>query len=255
MSTYCFISCTGKAKVPDEDKWKNSINGGINRLYYIVDGIGGYYKNQKKHYFKKNHLYLLPAYNDFPTWSSYKSENDRLNHIFVNFEMIPPIITNEVIEFNPHNDPMVSIALSMLDKISDSAKLRMYNIGEDELYYLKATVIYIVSKMAKAGEIKMLKDKILISALHEMHDNISTDISIQEIAIKSHMSYYGFIRRFKNALGITPYTYLKQLRIRTANVLRDEGATLEEAAEKCGYSDPSTLLHAISREKKLPKAK
>ena len=88
-----------------------------------------------------------------------------------------------------------------------------------------------------------------------MHKSIEADLSIREIAEKSFMSYYGFIRRFKNALGMTPYTYLKQLRIRTATALRNEGATLEEAAEKCGYSDATALLHAISNEKRLPDMK
>ena len=85
--------------------------------------------------------------------------------------------------------------------------------------------------------------------------NISEDISIKEIAEESFMSCCGFIRKFKNALGVTPYAYLKQLRIRTANALRNEGMTLEQAAEKCGYSDASTLLHAISIESKSIKGK
>ena len=252
MNPYCFISCTGKAKVPNKEKWVNNIDGGMNRLYYIIDGVGGYYQQGKKIQFKKNHLYLLPAYNDFPTWSSYENEESVLNHCFVNFEIIPPIITKEVIEYNPHNDPMAEIAFSVFDKISESAKCIMYNLKEDEIYYLKSTVIYLVKKMMTESEVKTLDDKIVISALEKMHKNISKDISIKEIADQSFMSYYGFIRRFKNALGMTPYTYLKQLRIRTANALRNEGATLEEAAAKCGYSDSSTLAHAISNEKRLP---
>ena len=115
--------------------------------------------------------------------------------------------------------------------------------------------VYVVSKMIEQNQTKILDDKILLSALSEMHKGISTDISIRDIAEKSFMSYYGFIRRFKNVLGTTPYTYLKQLRIRTAEALRAEGATLEETAEKCGYSDSAALLHAIANEKRLPNAR
>ena len=128
-------------------------------------------------------------------------------------------------------------------------------MNNDDLRFIKSCVIYIVSKIIEAAGAKTLDDQILISALSEMHQDIANDISIREIAEKSFMSYYGFIRRFKNALGMTPYTYLKQLRIRTATALRDEGATLEEAAEKCGYSDAAALLHAISNEKRLPTMK
>lgn len=255
MNHYCFIQCVGKGKVPDENKWKNNVSRGINRLVYVIGGAGGYYLRGERYSFKKNHLYLLPAYENIPTWSSYDSMESRLDHSFVNFEMIPPVITKDVIEIDPHKDPMVNAAFSMFDKIAESTECRMYNLKEDELYYLKATVVYIINKMIAECNVKMLDDKILISALEQMHKGISTDISIQDIAKKSFMSYDGFIRRFKNALGITPYTYLKQLRIRTATALRDEGATLEEAAEKCGYSDAAALLHAISGEKRLPKIK
>ena len=241
--------------VPDEDKWSNNIVGGINKLYYIVDGTGGYYLRGKKYTFKKNHFYLLPAYNELSTWSSYETPESRLNHIFVNFEMIPVIFSKEVVEFNPHDNPILSAALSVFDKIAESAKCNLYTLGDDEMRYLKSTIIYIVNKMITECDVKMLDDEILVSALKKMHKNISEDISIKEIAEESFMSCCGFIRKFKNALGVTPYAYLKQLRIRTANALRNEGMTLEQAAEKCGYSDASTLLHAISTESKSIKGK
>ncbi len=250
MSTYCFIAYIGKALVPDENVWTNVAPRGMNRLYYIVDGVGGYYLDGKKYNFKKKHLYLLPSYDEIPTWSSYETPEQRLNHLFVNFEMIPLIFTNEVIEIDPHKDPIMNAALTVFDKIAESAKSNVHTLKNEELDYVKSTVVYIVNKMITGCNVKTLDDEILVSALKKMHENISSDISIQKIAEESFMSTYGFIRKFKNALGITPYAYLKQLRLRTATVLRNEGITLEEVAERCGYSDASTLLHAISSEKK-----
>ena len=255
MNPYCFIQCVGKDRVPDQKEWKNTVHGRINRLIYVLGGEGGYYLKGEKHTFKQGYLYLLPAFDNIPTWSSYDSNESRLNHTFVNFELIPPIITKEVIEFDPHRDPMINSAFIMFDKIAESAKCRMYNVKEDELHYLKATVVYLINKMKAEYGLKVLDDKILISALEEMHKGISSNIPISELARKSFMSYDGFIRRFRKVLGVTPYTYLKQLRIRTATILRNEGATLEEIAEKCGYSDSSALLHAISNEKRLPNTK
>ena len=255
MNPYCFIQCVGKSKVPDKDVWKTNVSRGINRLLYVLGGEGGYYLRGEKHTFKKDRLYLLPAYENIPMWSSFENMESRLDHVFVNFEMIPPIITKDVIEIDPHKDGMMSAAFSMFDKIAESTDCRMYNLKSDELDYLKATVIYMIKKMIAVGNVKMLDDKVLISALEDMHKGISSDISIQRLAEKSFMSYDGFIRRFQKALCVTPYTYLKQLRIRTATALRDEGATLEEAAEKCGYSDAVALAHAIANEKRLPQIK
>ena len=44
--------------------------------------------------------------------------------------------------------------------------------------------------------------------------------------------------------------YLKKLKIRTEINMRNEGYSLNEIAEKCGYSDSSALLHAIANESK-----
>ena len=256
MNQYCFIQCLGKCKVPDEDKWHNNVSGGLNRLIYINGGEGGYYHKGIKHKFKTGLLYLLPCYDDIPTWSSYESDEKRLDHTYVNFELVPPIITKEVVEFDPHSDPLVKAAFEVLSKISESSVDRkVYSLKNEELQYLKATIIYILDKMIAAGCLKTLDDKMIISALEKMHKGIASNISIREIAESSFVSYEGFIRKFNKILGMTPYTYLKQLRIRTAAALRAEGATLEEAAERCGYSDATSLLHAISNEKKLLKTK
>ena len=120
MNQYCFIQCLGKSKVPDENKWHNNVSGGLNRLVYVNGGEGGYYFRGEKRFFKTGHLYLLPCYDDIPTWSSYESDEKRLDHTYVNFELVPPIITKEVVEFDPHADPLVSAAFTSLERIAES---------------------------------------------------------------------------------------------------------------------------------------
>ena len=256
MKQYCFIQCLGKRKVPNEKDWYNIAPGGMNRFYYINGGEGGYYLRGKKHYFKKGYLYFIPGYDAIPTWSSYESYEKRLDHTYVNFELVPPIITKDVIEFDPNSDPLVSVATSAITKIAEpNTGLWLRNLKNEELQYLKANIIFILDKMTAVGYLKKLDDEIIISALEKMHKNISKNVSIKEIAENSFISYEGLIRRFNKVLGMTPYNYLKQLRIRTASALRAEGATLEEIASRCGYSDACALLHAISNEKKLLKTK
>ena len=64
------------------------------------------------------------------------------------------------------------------------------------------------------------------------------------------MSTDGFIKKFTRAVGETPYSYIKKLKITMASIMRAEGATAEEAATACGYADASSLIHAISLMKK-----
>jgi len=59
MNRYCFVHCFGKSKVPDEGKWKNNVFGGVNRLYFILDGQGGYIRNGEKKHFKKSSCFAF----------------------------------------------------------------------------------------------------------------------------------------------------------------------------------------------------
>ena len=245
MKQYCFIHCFGKGRVPEKGKWKNNVSGGINRLYYIIGGEGGYIRSGEKSRFKKGYMYFLPSYNSIPTWSSYETPESVLDHLYVGVEFLPPIITDQVIEIHPKDDPIIEAALDVWMKIAEKHR-GIKGIDEDSLEYLKSTVAYIINKIIARNDIKTLTDKTILSALEEIHRNISKPISVDMIAQNANMSYDGFIKKFKSNLRTTPYQYIKELKIRTALTLLDEGATLEEAALRCGYSEASALLHAFS---------
>ena len=254
MKQYCFVHCFGKAKVPDKEKWKNNVLGGVNRLYYILGGEGGYIRNGEKKHFKKGFLYFIPSYVNTPTWSSYEPEGNRLDHLYLGFEVLPPIMTDQVIEIDPKEDPTLNATINVWMSIAEEHR-SIRKIDNDALDYLKSIIHYIVSKIIDKNNIKPIDDKTILYVLEEIHKNISEPISVHKLAENVHMSYDGFIKKFKSNLRTTPYKYIKSLRTRTAIALRNEGATLEEAAARCGYSESAALLHAISNEKYLHKIK
>lgn len=68
---------------------------------------------------------------------------------------------------------------------------------------------------------------------------ITVDDMIQDI----HISKYHFIRRFKRAMGITPYSYLTNYRINMSKtLLRTTDKTVSEIAEICGFLDTSNFI-------------
>ena len=254
MNQYCFIHCFGKAKVPEKGKWKNNVRGGINRLYFIVDGEGGYFRGGEKKHFKKGFMYFLPSYDNIPTWSSYETPESQLNHLYMTFEILPPIIIDQVIEFDPKEDPTIEAAVYAWMRIAEKYR-SIRNIDNESLDYLKSTTLFIMNKIISKSDIKTLEDKTILSALELIHRNVSKPISIHEIAKSANMSYDGFIKKFKKNLRTTPYQYIKKLKVRTALALREDGVALEEIAEKCGYSESAALIHAISTERNLQKIK
>ena len=243
MSDFCKIYCAGSVKAPYD--WITHSPIGISRLIYINGGEGGYIINNEKIPCKKDHLYLLPYFVD--TYSSYESDEKRFDHGYVNFEMIPPIISNEVFCLNPYKDSDTMVAVEVFKTLCKecSAKNDFPSLSPINQQYLRSTTIFLVDKIIEKFDCEVVKDKVIIKALRMMHENLDGHQTINHIAKECYLSTDGFIRRFKKVVGETPYSYLKKIRIFTAQNMRSAGISLNVIAEKCGYSDPCSLLHAM----------
>ena len=248
MSTYCKIYYAGSEKAPYN--WITSVNMGTNRLIYVTGGEGGYLKDDVKIPFQKDCLYLIPGSVHFiPTYTSYESDETRLDHIYANFEVVPPIISNDVLCIDSFENEEIKIAVDAFKTFCSQCNFyhRFEDLSEASQDFFKSIVVFLTDKISEKFNCKMVKDKVVLNALKAMHENVGQKQLINEVAKSCYLSTNHFIRRFKKEIGETPYSYLKKLKIRTAQSMRMSGSTLEEAAEKCGYSDASALLHAIGK--------
>ncbi len=225
------------------DIWNNDMPSKLNRLYYIHGGVGGYIVNSKSYDFVAGRLYLLPA---FAGVHVYSSLTDRIDHTYATFELIPPILSKEVISIDPHAKPEIESALDVFKSLCKD-KIAKTDIEMEK--YLKHTCIYLSHKIAEENGSEVLKDASIIKALELMHARMHENISIAEVAERIGMSTDGFIRKFKSYIDQTPYEYLRNLKVRVALKMRELGERWEVIAEKCGYADQTALLHAIKATK------
>ena len=65
------------------------------------------------------------------------------------------------------------------------------------------------------------------------------------MARRAHLSPRTFARRFRDVTGTTPHRWLVAERVRRAqDLLESSEVSIEEVAERCGFSDAQTLrLH------------
>lgn len=76
-----------------------------------------------------------------------------------------------------------------------------------------------------------------------IEQNYSHPITIDDMTSDIHVSKYHFIRRFRRAMGITPYSYLTNYRINMSKIfLRSTDKTVSEIAEACGFLDTSNFI-------------
>ncbi len=238
------IGC-GYCAVPDE--WYVNMTHRDNRLYYIHSGNGWYEQGDKKIPFQAGMLYFIPYTVDATLRSD---PDDKMVHTWCDFRLSLPIFSKNILSLDPNTDDMAGAALSVFHAGSREHISRLDGKPSKEYMelYLQS-VRYLVDRTAKNAAVSQIKDAALLRAIEEMHDHISEKISMRELADECFLSEDGFIRRFTKKTGVTPYAYFKELRIRTAILLRAEGHTLDEIASRTGYADASSLIHAIKKYK------
>lgn len=222
----------------------------INRIYYIHSGTGGYIRNGEKKLFEKGKLYFIPNTSNVQVFAD---ENDPLLHSYCNFELFPPIFSNDVIALLPNDMDKIIIDLFVYYCKKNKGTSAFSDIelkpNETKLYY--AMIDYLVSRFKEYLDDTVFDDEVILKTLKYMYDNIADEITVTELANLVFMSESGYIRRFKRYMGCTPYTYLKTIRLNKALYLQSLGYTLEYVAEQTGYADASTLSHAKKRSQKI----
>ena len=77
-------------------------------------------------------------------------------------------------------------------------------------------------------------------AIAIMSDDVKADVSISELAKRTQMSEVYFRKLFKSVTGISPAKFMIDLRIsRAKSLLSAESLSLDEVAERCGFSSLS----------------
>jgi AraC-like DNA-binding protein len=85
-------------------------------------------------------------------------------------------------------------------------------------------------------------------ARQRIDDDPSSPISLAELAALSDLSRYQIVRAFARELGVTPYAYVIQCRVRLARQLLINGDTLADAAQRAGFADQSHMTRAFVRQ-------
>jgi AraC-like DNA-binding protein len=244
------IICYGSEIAP-ADSWHCKKLVGINRLYYIHSGTGSYINLRKSYRFLPDTLYYIPYAADFTPFCEVE---DPIMHTYIDFEMIPPIITDEIISLDAKKSDKVLAAIKIFIQGAEMIRGDHRDISilrADQPFWelCKASIVYLVNQIARANQIEKITDEIVIKSLEAMHMRMDEKLTVNEIARMCHMNTDGFIRRFSRIVGTTPHAYLKNIRLRTANYLRDSGMSLSQIASEVGYSDASSLSHALKNSK------
>ncbi len=88
----------------------------------------------------------------------------------------------------------------------------------------------------------------LHEAIAYVEENFSGRIVAEELAARLYIGRTTLMTEFKRHTGRTLNEYVTDCRLKNAISLLRDGATVEYAAEKCGFSDSSGLSRAFKRK-------
>ena len=91
------------------------------------------------------------------------------------------------------------------------------------------------------------ENKYILYAKEYINKNIFEKVIIEDISRDLNISKAYFNRMFKKAEGITPYSYVLNLKIEKAKVLLSKGEDISEVALQIGFFDQSHLNRVFKK--------
>lgn len=74
-----------------------------------------------------------------------------------------------------------------------------------------------------------------------IEDNLSAELDLQRLAQAAGVTRFQVIRDFRKLVGLTPAAFIRDRKLRRANLLIQQGSSLADAAFAAGFSDQSHL--------------
>ena len=214
------------------------------RLYYIIDGEAHYSLRGVRHRLLPNHFYLFPSSAPF---NVEQNKNNRLNHLYYDFMMTPAIVSAAPMCCSPEDHPLLSHLLSLMR----GSVLEYRYKNHSELFdTVKSTLEAFLSLFFEIASPEQTMSADIVRALEYIEGNYAEEILVKKLAELLYLDEDYFIKKFKAAMGITPYAYIKNLRMAVTKELRHNGMSLKDAAAAAGFKYSSSFCRAISKQRK-----
>jgi AraC-like DNA-binding protein len=103
----------------------------------------------------------------------------------------------------------------------------------------------ILEYICERYQIEFISNKAIQTTVAYIYKHYSEPITVPELAALVYQNPNYFIRLFNKNMGITPYQYIRDVRLGNAVSLLRQGFSVKEAALMVGFQNPSSLSHAL----------
>ena len=110
-------------------------------------------------------------------------------------------------------------------------------------------LLVLINRMARGGgslaQSQPVYDAKIAQTLSYINENLTRNITVEELAERVFLSKYYFMRLFKAQTGASVHSYLRQKRLLRAARLIREGTPVNKAAADSGFRDYSVFYRAF----------
>lgn len=152
---------------------------------------------------------------------------------FFRYKSNVPLFQEEKIVFSDIN--RIKSTLSLLETLED-------DVFKEEFLFRSSIFSDIVTQYRIENRLNTYTEKPNDAAIQKaiivIKQSLHKKIALTDIGAISGLSYVQFIRRFKQATGLTPSNYIAQLRMQKAKaLLSNTELSIKEIATACGFED------------------
>jgi AraC-like DNA-binding protein len=246
-----------------------NISSPFMRIYLVTKGEGTVYMNNTTYTLTPNHLYLIPPFCTHTDSTQgifyhyyahvYETMVDRKYSLFEHFTLpfeveatpMDEMLMKHLVEINANRKLLYSDPHKY-----DNSKILMQMLSQDNSAHYagfmetRGILLQLFSRfLQKAVITAKTSDKRLFKATKYIRENITKDISVNQLASLCCMNEDYFIRLFHKDMGMTPLSYIQQKKIERAQTLFIfEDLSVEEVAYTLGYNNISYFIRLFKNK-------
>lgn len=248
-------------------------------LNIIVEGSGRHYITDKNFPVTPGVVFVIPPKVSHGYWmendtgsifhllieqkllQKYSSELNSFNGYSILFETEPELrkhiaSTAFFLKLNPLQLKKLTSQMDMLIEFAKYAEHKIifetYEIAL--IYYLSA----LMEKQYNTTDIATAKKNyiFIINSTNYMKQHLSEAFSLSELAHNAMESRTCYVEKFKQLFKMTPFEYLRKLRVNQAiKLLTTTSKSVAEIAQSCGFSDSAHLIKIFKEDTGLTPSK
>ncbi len=235
--------CTGNFKC--DSNYKVIRNNYSSYLFlYVLKGDGFFYNNNKKIRIHAGEFVLIDCYKPhcYGTDSNWEIVWLHFDGSFARryVELCTTKNTINILKNNPvciHN-------IKQIYNIFDESK----TISEIDIFKRILSILAEFIDNSACSDNENISQNIIEQSLFYISENLSNNISIEQIATNVCLSPYYFSRIFKKETGYSPHEYLVLSRINKAKyLLKTTSMPLKEIAISCGFGNACNFSVAFKK--------